>query len=114
MNKPVDTEVLKSDPVLGEIVARLTDAYRPERVYLFGSTARGEAGPNSDDDLLLVVPDDTSPDRRRSRLAYQVLWGLKRGADVLVWRRTSFERRLQVNASLPAAILREGKLIYAA
>src|ERR1035437_6275956 len=35
------------DPLLGEIVRRLIDAYRPERIYLFGSTARGDAGPDS-------------------------------------------------------------------
>src|ERR1017187_10362282 len=35
------------DPLLGEIVRRLVDVYRPERIYLFGSTARGDAGPDS-------------------------------------------------------------------
>src|ERR1039458_1815733 len=40
------------DPLLGEIVRRLTDVYRPERIYLFGSTARGDAGPDSDYDLM--------------------------------------------------------------
>ena len=30
-------------PVLAEIVRRLAEAYRPERIYLFGSTARGDA-----------------------------------------------------------------------
>ena len=35
-----------SDPVLGEIVRRLVEAYQPERIYLFGSVARGDAGPD--------------------------------------------------------------------
>ena len=56
------------DPVLAEVVRRLLEAYRPELIYLFGSVARGEAGPDSDYDLLLVVPDDAPPERRRSRL----------------------------------------------
>ena len=60
---------------LAEIVRRLIEAYRPLRLYLFGSHARGEAGADSDYDLLLVVPDDASPERRRSRLAYRVLRG---------------------------------------
>ena len=47
-----------SDPTLSEIVRRLVDAYCPERIYLFGSRARGDAGAGSDYDLLLVVPDD--------------------------------------------------------
>jgi len=50
-----------SDSTLTTIVSRLIETYQPERVYLFGSAARGDAGPDSDYDLLLVMPDD-SPD----------------------------------------------------
>ena len=101
-----------SDPILGEIVRRLVEAYSPERVYLFGSVARGEAGPDSDYDIMLIVPDDAPPERLRSRLAYQALWGTGTAADVLVWPRSSFERRARVAASLPATISREGVLLY--
>jgi predicted nucleotidyltransferase len=100
------------DTKLAEAVRRLVEAYRPERVYLFGSVARGEAGPDSDYDLLLVVPDDATPERRLSRLAYQVLWGTGIAADVLVWTRGLFERRLHVVTSLPATVMREGKLLH--
>ena len=64
-----------SDPALAEVVRRLVEAYRPECIYLFGSVARGDAGPDSDYDLLVVVPDDAAQERRRSRLAYEVLRG---------------------------------------
>jgi len=103
-----------ADKRLVEVVRRLVDAYQPERVYLFGSHARGEAGPDSDYDLLLIVGDDASPDRQRSRLAYEVLWGTATAADVLVWTRTQFESRRHLKASLPATIMREGKLLHAA
>ncbi|HYA02263.1 MAG TPA: nucleotidyltransferase domain-containing protein, partial [Syntrophobacteria bacterium] len=53
--------------VLTEIVSRLVNAYEPERIYLFGSHARGEEGPDSDLDLIVIVPDDALPERRRSR-----------------------------------------------
>jgi predicted nucleotidyltransferase len=33
-------------PVLKEIVERIVDGYRPLQIWLFGSTARGEAGPD--------------------------------------------------------------------
>ena len=51
------------------IVERLIEAYQPERIYLFGSKARGDYGPDSDFDLMVVVPDDAPPARKRSRLA---------------------------------------------
>ena len=101
-------------PALDEVVRRLVAAYEPERVYLFGSWARGDVGPDSDYDILVVVPDSASPERRRSRLAYEVLWGTRTAADVLVWRRERFESRLTLKASLPSTVLREGKLLYAA
>ncbi len=102
-----------SDPVLGEVVRRLVEAYTPERIYLFGSVARGEAGPDSDYDLMVIVPDGASPERQRSRLAYRALRGTGTAADVVVWPRSSFERRARVPASLPATVTREGMLLYA-
>ena len=103
-----------SDPTLAELLRRLVPAYLPERVYLFGSRARGEAGPDSDYDLLLVVPDDASADRRRSRLAYEVLRGTGVAADVVVCTRSWFDRREGLKASLPGTVLREGRLLHAA
>jgi predicted nucleotidyltransferase len=62
----VPTSSLDS-PVLADIVRRLVAAYGPERIYLFGSMARGDAGPDSDYDVLVVVADDTEPGRLASR-----------------------------------------------
>lgn len=101
------------DPTLTEIVRRLVEAYRPERIYLFGSHARGEAGPDSDYDLLVVVPDSVPPERRGSRLAYEALWGTGTAADVLVWTRHAFDSRLHLRASLPSTVVTEGRLLYA-
>ena len=100
-------------PKLAEAVRRLVEAYEPERIYLFGSWARGDAGPDSDYDLLVVVPDSADPQLRRSRLAYEVLWGAAIAADVLVWTRERFDSRIDLKASLPATVLREGQLLYA-
>ena len=76
------------DPQLAELVKRLVAAYSPERVFLFGSRARGEVGPDSDSDLLVVVPDDSGAERATSRLGYQALRGTGVAADVVVWRRS--------------------------
>jgi predicted nucleotidyltransferase len=89
-------------------------AFEPERVYLFGSKARADAGPNSDYDLLIVVSDDARPDRRRSRLGYQALRGTRLAAGVVVWTRSAFEARLHLCASLPSTVVAEGKLLYSA
>ncbi|MBW1953738.1 MAG: nucleotidyltransferase domain-containing protein, partial [Deltaproteobacteria bacterium] len=51
----VDEKTIAADKILKEMVRRLVAAFQPERIYLYGSRARGEAGPDSDYDLMLVV-----------------------------------------------------------
>jgi len=106
--------VTLTDPLLAEIVHRLVAAYQPERIYLFGSKARGDAGPDSDYDLLVVAPDDAPPERRDSKLAYEVLWGVAASVDAVVCRSSWFHARTHLRASLPGTVLREGRLLHAA
>ncbi len=86
----LNKQMLAEDRVLAELVRRLVEAFHPEKIFLFGSKARGEAGPDSDYDLLVLVGDEAPPERRRSRLAYQALRGTRTAADVLVWSRKEF------------------------
>ncbi len=114
----LSTEILlppsAADPVLTEVVRRLVEMYHPFRIYLFGSTAGGDAGPDSDYDVMVVVPDEAPPELQDCDPAYRTLRGLRIAKDILVWRRTEFERRLHLKASLPSTVLREGKLLYGA
>jgi hypothetical protein len=71
----INKQILADDKVLAEMVRRLVEAFQPERIFLFGSKARGEADPNSDYNLLVLVGDEAPPERRRSRPAYQALRG---------------------------------------
>ena len=104
----------KDKGALTRIMERLIDAYEPERIYLFGSKARGDYGPDSDFDLMVVVSDAAPVEQQRSRLAYERLWGTGTAADVLVWTHGRFHSRTHLRASLPGTILREGRLLYAA
>ena len=102
------------DPALAEIVRRLVETFRPDRIYLFGSQARGDADADSDYDLLVVMPHLSEPVHRMAQRAHSVLWDLRVSADVLVWSREAFDARLHLKASLPATVVREGKLLHAA
>lgn len=107
-------DLLNEDRVLQVMVDRLIAAFQPDRIYLFGSKAREDSNADSDYDLMVVVSDDAPSEKRRSRLAYQVLRGTRAAADVLVWTKTAFDKRLHIPSSLPSIIEREGKLLYAA
>ena len=95
-------------------VSRLAETYRPEAIWLFGSHARNQAGPDSDYDLLMIVPDDTDRQHRQSELAYRALRSLGRAFDISIWRRSVFDEQSRSATSLPSTVLSEGRLLYAA
>jgi len=100
------------NPVLSEMVRRLAAVYRPRGIYLFGSTARGDAGPDSDYDLMVIVPDESPDELKKSTPGYAALRGLGVAKDILVSTATNFDRQLHLRASFPSTILREGRLVY--
>ena len=106
MMKPLSAD----DPVLREIVRRLVGVYHPERIYLFGSTAREDAGPDSDYDLMVILPDEAPQHLRRGNAGYRALRGTGMAADVQVWPQGDFNRQLHLKASFPSTIVREGSL----
>jgi len=98
---------------IDEITRRLVEFYRPVRIYLFGSEARGDAGPDSDLDFCVVVPDGTPASVCCNGEVYSRLRGVGVAVDVVPWRRTDFYgRSAHVRSSLPATVVREGRLVY--
>jgi hypothetical protein len=112
MADTIETEIIEREPVLGEIVQRLVEAYSPVRIYLFGSKARGDAGPDSDYDLLVIIPDDAPSHLRSGSVGLAAIGAVGVSKDVLVCTEGFFRARSRVKASLPATVLREGKLLY--
>lgn len=115
-----DAQTIRTDPIVeqnstvAEIVRRLVGLYHPQRIYLFGSTARGAAGPDSDYDFMVLVADDTPRELIRTKEVYSVLRGIEAPIDVIVWTRSRFDSRLHLKASFPSTIVREGRMVYAA
>lgn len=63
---------------------------------------------------MVIVPHTSEPGYRLAQKAHTLLWGIGSAADVFVWSHDEFERRLHLRASLPATVVREGRLLYAA
>src|ERR1039457_1004469 len=93
---------MTQDQAIAEITRRLVDYYQPERIYLFGSAARGDGGPDSDLDFCVVLPD-AAPESLYRRGVPRALGGVGAAADVVRWPATDFDTRAaHVRASLPA------------
>jgi predicted nucleotidyltransferase len=99
--------------ILDEIVRGVVEVAHPDRLILFGSAARGEAGPDSDVDLLVVKSGLAD----RIRLAQDIhlrFFGLPVPVDVIVVSPEDIEEFANgVGTVIPEA-LEQGKLIYAA
>lgn len=68
---------------LGEIIRRIIEVAQPEKIILFGSAARGEMGPDSDLDFL-VVKRGAKHRRRLAQQIYLNLFGITVPVDVVV------------------------------
>jgi predicted nucleotidyltransferase len=99
--------------VLTEIVRRIVHVAAPERIVLFGSAARGEAGPDSDLDLLVIKPGRYHRGRLTEEI-YLSLIGVGQAVDVVVVTPEDVERYRDTPALVIAPALREGRVVYAA
>jgi predicted nucleotidyltransferase len=99
------------DALLAEITRRIRAVSDPEQIILFGSYARGEAGPDSDLDVLVIERDVAAP-RQASTALRRALRGLGTPIDVIVASSTDVARYRNVLGLLYHPALHEGKVLY--
>src|ERR1700741_5432129 len=95
-----------------KFAADVAREFLPEKVILFGSYARGNAGAESDVDLLVVMPGDVSG----ARVAVDIITRLKPTLPVELVIRSSrqIKERLALNDFFLKEIISTGKELYAA
>ncbi|ALA58311.1 nucleotidyltransferase domain-containing protein [Nitrospira moscoviensis] len=110
MAERVATSVPVQDSIR-EMVRRIAAQFHPDKIILFGSHARGQAGPDSDVDLLIVMPVKGSK-RRKATEIDGALADRRIPLDLIVVTPEEFERaRHQVGSVLRPAAL-EGLVLY--
>ena len=100
-----------SEQILSELVRRIVESVRPLRIILFGSAAREEMGPDSDLDLLVVMPDGVHR-RRTAQVVYKSLRGLGLPKDIVVVTESDVREYAQNPSLVLYPALRQGKEIY--
>lgn len=106
------TSGIVDQSTLDDIIRRVVEAADPERIILFGSAARGEMGPHSDIDLL-VVRDGVHRRELAGRI-YRNLVGVGSAVDVTVVTPEDLERYRDSHALIVKPALREGSVVYEA
>ena len=94
-----------------DITQQIIDKYHPEKIILFGSAVRGELGPDSDADFLIIKKNTPYYGADRIRQLSRII---KRSiaVDFLVYRPEEFDRRLEMGDPFLKAILKEGKILH--
>jgi predicted nucleotidyltransferase len=101
------------DALLAQLVARMRRVADPQKIILFGSRARGDAGPHSDIDLLVIEESDL-PRYKRSARYRRALVGLFPAKDIVVWTPGEVEEWRSVPNAFITTALREGRVLYEA
>ncbi|MBM4438438.1 MAG: nucleotidyltransferase domain-containing protein [Actinobacteria bacterium] len=102
---------MRNADLIATMTARIVRDFDPLRVILFGSHARGDAGAQSDLDLLVVLPDPA--DRRAAAVAIRVaLADLPVYKDIVVTTPDEIARRGDLVGSVLRPALREGRVLY--
>lgn len=95
-------------PLLDGIVR----TYAPRRIVLFGSAARGMAGPDSDLDLLVVLDDDVPADALKWRRTHEARGSYTGSVDIIACRESVLRDRARVTGSFADTVLRDGIVVY--
>jgi predicted nucleotidyltransferase len=94
--------------ILREVVRRIIEVAEPEQVILFGSAARGQLGPNSDFDLL-VIKSDVEDTRALTRYIHAHLFDIRMPIDIIVATPEQIEAS---ERKMLGQIYAEGRLMY--
>jgi predicted nucleotidyltransferase len=94
-----------------EITRRILAVSAPEQIILFGSYARGESGPDSDLDLLVIERGVEAPRRESVRLR-RALRGLLVPIDVVVATPEQIKRHRDTIGLIYGPAVREGRVLY--
>jgi predicted nucleotidyltransferase len=100
------------ETIIRETSEQLRKHLNPEAIWLFGSHARGDAGPDSDLDFLVVVAESAEPRYRRAQRAHGLLSQVAMPKDVIVMKRAEWDRERRVKVSLASTVLGEGRKLY--
>ena len=98
--------------MIDDMVKRIVRKFHPEKIILFGSQARGTAGPDSDVDLLVVMPVEGSAWEMGLEIR-QVLHAFPVSLDVIVTRPEDVAWRKEIVCTIEWIATKEGKVLYA-
>jgi predicted nucleotidyltransferase len=100
-----------TQPPIAQIAQTIVEALHPERIVLFGSRAREDAGPDSDVDLMVEM-ESRLPPHERAKHVYRLFHPRHWSMDVLVYTPDEASKFRHQRYSMLAEIERTGRVLY--
>ena len=99
------------EPLLDHVTKTIVERFHPKRIMVFGSHARGDAGPDSDLDLFVEMDTPRRPPDRAIEVSE--VFGLRPWPmDIVVYTPEEVRRLRHVNGTLLSVIEKEGKVLF--
>ncbi len=95
---------------LGKIVEVLKAKYKPEKIILFGSLARGEIKEWTDIDLVIIKQTNKDPWQRTKEVDKFIKHTLP--VDLLIYTPREVKERLSMNDFFVKEFIEKGKVVY--
>ncbi len=105
--------MLSDSKAIESLVQSIVEVVHPLKIILFGSYARGKTNPESDIDVLVVMPEGVHC-RRTAQLLYRQIRELGVPFDILVATPSVLEKHKDNIGLIYRTVLKEGREIYAA
>ncbi len=102
---------LEKREITNLMVQRIAQSFQPEKIILFGSYARGTAGPDSDVDLLVIMSVSGSK-RQKTVEMYRLLGGMGLSKDIILVTPEEIKKYQNIRGTLIHQALLEGKTLY--
>lgn len=97
---------------IDQVVQQIVEKFKPQKIILFGSYARGNPRPESDVDLLVVM--DTSLKEVKQSIEIHHQLNIMFGLDLLVYTPKHLQERFAMGDWFVRDILKKGKVLYEA
>lgn len=110
--KSISDAGVEIHPAVDGAVRRLAEATKAEAIVLFGSRARGDARPESDWDLCIVLPDDIEPGKFNPGSLWSLCLAGDEAVQVYPIRRSVFEEKRHERNSVSHDVYQDGVILY--
>ena len=95
---------------INQVVKQIVEKFKPQKIILFGSYAKGNPHPESDVDMLVVMDTQLREVQQAIQICQQIEYRF--GLDLIVHTPKYLAERMKMGDWFLRDVIKEGKVIY--